>query len=296
MNHHPIKVLGVVAGFAFVFMSTGCTEPTGTPPAQTLSDSSGFSSSGTMRLNGEIISIPSPSLLATLLHRANVQFDPASIHAVSAKGNYITEQKKALNLGVYGADLAYIANYDKGQLNNDYFGTIAALAGELEILENVDKNLVSRVNANISKKDSLLALNAEFFHAADKYLKANQRGDLSGLILVGGWIEALHLSVDPAVQNAEIRAQVGDQKYSIKSIASLVSKIEDPNLNDLKLELNKLADLFNALESTYKYQRPITDTKERVTYLTSKTGVQVSDDELNAIRNQVNIVRTLITQ
>lgn len=293
----PFKriVIAALSG-AVIVSSSGCAEHTATPQTGMAADSSGVTSSGTMKIDGEIISIPSPTLLATLLLKANVPFNKDAVNPVGNHNNYSAETKKALNLGVYGADLAYIANYEQGQTNTDYFDVIAKLAGELGVLEHLDKGIVSRLNNNINNRDSLLALNATFFQAADKYLKTNERGDLASLVLIGGWVEALHLSIEPAATNAEIRNRVGEQKYSARSIQNLINRQTDPALDGLKENVTKLVDLFSALESSYKYQKPITDSKERVTYFTSKTSIQVSDQELAEIKEQVETLRSLIIQ
>lgn len=279
-----------------VFGTIGCAEHTTTPQAGMAADTSAITSSGTMKIDGEIISIPSPTLLATLLLKANIPFNKEAVNPLSNQTNYTAETKKALNLGVYGADLAYIANYQQGQTNSDYFDVIAKLAGELGVLEHLDQAIVSRLNNNINNRDSLLALNATFFHAADKFLKSNERSDLASLILVGGWVEALHLSIEPAFVNAEVRNRVGEQKYSARSIQNLINRQNDPALEPLKENVTKLVELFSALESSYKYQKPITDSKERVTYFTSKTAIQVSDQELADIKEQVQTLRSLIIQ
>lgn len=295
MKFHPLKSLTAVA-LAGVVLLGSCAENTGTPGLSNGQDTSAVSGSGTVKLDGQIVSIPSPTLLAILLRKANVSFDPAAVHPVAARTNYLSEQRKALALGVYGADLAYVASFEQGQLNSDYFGAVGALAMELDILDHIDKGLVARVNNNLSDRDSLVSLNAEFFHAADKYLKSTERGDLSGLILIGGWIEALHLSSGPAMSNADIRFKVAEQKYAAKSILSLLDRAQGEAMEPIREEMRKLAELFSALESTYKYAKPITDSKEKVTYFTSKTSVMLSDDELVALAAQVKAVRTLILQ
>jgi hypothetical protein len=293
----PFKSLVIAAlSGAVVFGSSGCAEQTATPQSGMAADSSGMTSSGTMKIDGEIISIPSPTLLATLLLKANVPFNRDAVNPIANQNNYSVETKKALNLGVYGADLAYMANYEQGQTNSDYFDVIARLAGELGILDHLDKSVVSRLNNNINNRDSLLALNASFFQSTDKYLKSNERGDLASLVLIGGWVEAMHLSIDPAATNAEIRNRVGEQKYAARSIQNLINRQSETSLEPLKESVTKLVDLFSALESSYKYQKPITDSKERVTYLTSKTSILVSDQELAEIKEQVETLRTLIIQ
>jgi hypothetical protein len=277
-------------------MVVGCAEQTGTPPSKPNNDSTGVTSEGMVRLGGEIISIPSPGMLTSLLQKEKVQFNATLINSLDKRGSYVNEISKALNLGVYGADLTYISNFDKGQLNNDYFEAVASIAKDLEVLDHIDRSIVNKISSSIGNRDSLISLHSAFYRAADKYLKDNQRSDLAGLILIGGWVEAMHLSMEAAKTSAEVRSRLGEQKYAAQSISNLAERMTDPSLNDLKSMLIKLTSTFGALQSEYKYQKPITDSKERITYLTSRSAIQVSDNQLAELGQQIETLRNRIVQ
>lgn len=259
-------------------------------------DTTGVSTSGAMKYEGEIISIPSPIEVATLIQKSNIQYNQELINDLQNKSRYLNETKKALNLGVYGADLAYIANYNLGQINNDYFNTLAGLATDLGILENIDKKIVAKLNSNLNNKDSILSLNAEFFRVADRYLKNNERSHLSSYILVGGWIESLHLTASIAGSNEELMKRLGEQKYSAKSILNMLDDLNDPAFVAIKSELTKLCEILDKLESTYTYRQPINDQREKITYLRSQSSVNLDKAEMAEISEQIRIVRNAITE
>ena len=275
---------------------TGCQEPTSTPPSVSAIDTSGVSTSGTLRLDGEIISIPSPILISTVLQKNKIEYNEKLLHNLQNRNKYVNEVKKAINLGVYGCDLAYLANYDLGQVNVDYFDAVASLASDLEILDKIDKNILSKFQNNLSHKDSLLALNAEFFRTADLYLKSSERSHLSNLILIGGWVESLHFAFDAATHNEEIRKRIAEQKYSATSIRNLSSKITDQSYASIQTALDKLCTEFEKLTSTYIYRQPINDQREKKTYLRSQTSVKLDEESFNTIKQQLEIVRNLIIE
>jgi len=288
--------LFVAIGMAAILLTTGCQENSSTPAPPVPVDTLGISTSGTMRFDGEIISIPSPVLIAAILQKNNIQFKQELLNGLQNKNKYINEAKKALNLGVYGCDLAYLSNYNLGQINMDYFDAVASLASDLEILDKVDKRIISKFQSNMSQRDSLLALNAEFFRAADLYLKSSERSHLSGMILIGGWIESLHLAIDAAPQNEDLRKRLAEQKYSAPSIRNLSSKLNDPAFNNAKAEIDKLCSTLEGLESTYIYRQPINDQRDKKTYLRSQTSVKLTDDKLNQLKEQTASVRNLIVE
>lgn len=292
---HTTTLLSVIS-INLVMLATSCQETPSTPAPPANIDTSGVSTSGTLRFDGEIISIPSPVLVAAILQKNNIPFKQDLLNNLQNRNKYINEAKKAINLGLYGCDLAYLANYNMGQLNVDYFDVVASLASDLEILDKIDKRIITNFQSNLSHRDSLLALNAEFFRAADLYLKNSERSHLSNYILIGGWIESLHLSLDAGMQNEDLRKRIGEQKYSAPSIENLAGKINDPAFAPIKDEIIKLCTIFKDLQSTYIYRQPINDQREKKTYLRSQTTVKVTDDALKALSQQLAIVRNLITE
>jgi len=276
--------------------TTGCQEnpPKPAPPAAL--DTNGISTSGTMRFDGEIISIPSPVIISAILQKNNIQFKQELLNGMNNKNKYINETKKALNLGLYGCDLAYLSNYNMGQVNIDYFDVVASLASDLEILDKIDKRIISKFQSNLSQRDSLLALNAEFFRAADLYLKSSERSHLSNLILIGGWVESLHLALDAAPQNEDLRKRLAEQKYSAPSIRNLAGRLNDPAFAPIKGEIEKLCSTLEGLESTYIYRQPINDQREKKTYLRSQTSVKMNDESLAILKQQIETARNLIIE
>lgn len=199
-------------------------------------------------------------------------------------------------MGIYGADLAYVANYNQGQTCNDYLDAVANLASDLGVLEKIDKGLVTKISGNINEKDSLLKLNADFFKAIDTYLKGNQQGQISSYVLIGGWIESLHLAADAAKGNEALRLRLGEQKYAGESIQKLGARIEDQAFDPIKSAIEDLCETLAELESTYTYRQPINDHKTKTTYLRSQTTVKITDEQLASLAEQITKVRNLITE
>jgi hypothetical protein len=274
-----------------------CQEPQNpgqVSPADSLN--SGISQSGTMNFEGEIISLPSPIQVANYLKKNNLPFKQELVHLPGSKTKYVNETKKALNMGVYGADLAYISNFNLGQQNADYVDLVAQLASELGVLEHVDRKIIGRLRTGLTSSDSLIKLNADLFHSADKYLKSNDKYDISAYILIGGWIESLHLAADAAQSNEFLRTRLGEQKYAATSIDRLNKKFTDPVYEPIRREVELLCSEFAKLESSYSYRKPIVDAETRTTYINSKTSVQVADEQLTAITSQITKIRNLITE
>jgi len=275
---------------------SACEERTGTHQDAPPIDSNGLSSTGTMFLEGEIISVPSPVQISSMIQRAKLAFDKELMNSLDSRDQYLTEYRKAMALGVYGADLAYAANYEQSQLNNDYFNAVGQLSADLQIIDHIDPKLISALNNHIGNRDSLLRLNASFFKAGDTYLKEVKRSDLAGLILFGGWVEALHISIKAGKANDDIRARIGEQKNAAVSLRNLITKLSDPSMKEIQDQLIVLVRTFEALRMSYTYQKPINDAKEKITYLRSKTTVEISNDQMTELELSTTRLRNLIIQ
>lgn len=290
----------LVAGLALAVTSCGDGEgtPSETLPTDEISIDDAASGVGEslLKLDREIFSLPSPVQAALLLKKNAVDYNEDLLNSVENERKYINRIQKSLNLGVYGADLAYLSNFNNTDLKIAFYQVIDKLTGDLDIRSNIDQSLIDRFAKNIGERDSLYALNAELFSSVDRYLKENDENHVAALVLTGGWVEALHLTLGTTDMNEEIRNRVGEQKTAVRSLRRLLSKIEDPLLEELIAHLKKLDDAFEQVSFNYEYVKPITDANERVTYLNSKSSVVMSDEQLQNIAEALAEVRAYITQ
>ena len=148
-----------------------------------------------LKINGKVFSVPSPIQTAFLLKHSGAAYSSEMLSPTSNAYNLSTSARKALNLGVYGADMGYATIYDQTQDAISYMAITKRLSAELGMTNIFDETMIKRFEANLGNQDSLLALVSDAFKSADSYLKTNEQNDLSVLILAGGWIETLHCSL-----------------------------------------------------------------------------------------------------
>lgn len=296
---HPL--LATTAAFGLLFASCG-DEPKDTNVEDVTQEVSveeaneNAVTSKLVKLDSEIFSLPSPVQTAVLLSKSEIPYNDALLNPVAKVNSYMNQSSQALNLGVYGADLAYLSNYNNAQLKLDYFKVVEDLATELNIRNNIDQSLIDRFASNIDSRDSLYKLNANLFKAADQYLKQNDEEEVAALVLSGGWIEALHLSMQAAESNDAMRNRIGEQGTAVRSIVNLLKRSTEPSTLELAAKMAALAELFEGLNMTYTYVKPIPDASQRISYLNSKSKVELSDEQLALITVQVDAIRNMIIQ
>ena len=141
-----------------------------------------------LNLNGEIFSIPSPIQTAFLIKNSGAAYTKDILNEASKSSQYSTNFSKALNLGIYGADLGYVTIYDQTQDAIGYLNSAKKLADELGVSGAFDAQTINRFTKNLGNRDSMLVLVGVAYRSSDAYLKNNDRNDVSGLVLAGGWV------------------------------------------------------------------------------------------------------------
>ena len=284
-------VVSIVA-IAYFLMLQSCAEGGGASESKLIpTDSVAVVQSGLMRYNGQIISIPSPVHIVNLFKEQNIAFKPDLTNPVASIHRYNLEAKKAVNLGILGADMAYVSHFNDAQLSSAYFAGLYTLAKELDLDSHIDNEIIEAVKQNFGSRDSLLSLNGRFFQACDFYLRNNGRRDVSSLILLGAWVESMHLACQYAEQYPLIMQRVGEQRYSAASIGSLCNSIDSSQTIHWKADLVELCGDLYSLQSEYSYKPPVEDVQNKITYIKSSTTVTIDAARLAAIKSRVDAIR-----
>lgn len=248
-----------------------------------------------LKMGGKLFSIPSPIQTASLIKDANATYNKDILNTPSKVNNYSTNFKKAVNLGVYGADLGYVTLYDQTQDAISYLTAIKSIADDIGVSSAFDVGLVQRFEQNMGNKDSLLSLVSEAYKSSDRYLKNNEQNDIGAVILAGGWIESLYFATTTAskTKNKDIVKRVGEQKTALNNLLRLLSPYRDSaNIDALVVELLELNDLYNKVNTVYTYEEPTTDEANKITTINSTSSVSVSDEQLEVISEKIMKIRT----
>jgi len=250
-----------------------------------------------MEIDGKVFSIPSPIQTAMLVKSAGTNYNKDILNEPSRVKNYSTTFKKAINLGVYGADLAYVTMFDQAQDAISFLTAVKSIADDLGVSSAFDLEVVERFEQNIGNQDSLLALVSDAYKTSDRYLKENQQNDIGGLILAGGWIESLYFASNAVelTDNADIKQRIAEQKTTVYNLIKLLtpyySKAEFTSLVD---DLKELNELYEQVEYNYIYIKPTVDVANKTTTINSSTTIKISEDQLNAISEKIMKMRIYI--
>jgi hypothetical protein len=247
-------------------------------------------------VGGELFSVPSPIQTALLIQKSGVTYDKSILHTANKVNTYSTDYLRALNLGIYGADLGYVSLYNQTQDAIGYLGALKQLADKLGVSAAFDAATMKRIEGNITNKDSMLVLVGIAYRSSDAFLKNNQRNDVSSLILTGGWIESMHFSVSAykAKGTNELKWRIAEQKQALGSLIKILSNYPGEEVKALTTQLNDLAKIYEGITFKYNFVEPTHDSLKKVTYINSTTEVMVSDEQITQIAAKVQEIRTKI--
>lgn len=210
-----------------------------------------------------ISDIPFPFEILDNLYLKHVPFNQTVMNPVSNVSKYSQYNSQALNLGVYGADLAYTVTYEQFQQMGAYIKNTKKLAEELNIPYAFNQDMMDKYNKFKDNKDSLTQVVVDSYTEVDRSLKNDERAGIAALVATGSWLEGLYLSTKTFVDaaktddNATLFKVIADQKKSLIIVVKLLEEYK----KDLFIE-NLIKEL-NGITSEYDNMPAKTTLKEK---------------------------------
>ena len=255
----------------------------------------------TFKFKNKLFSIPSPFHISDLIKEISSSFNSDLLNPAENKLNYSTTEKKALNLGIYTADLGYSNIYEQFSHTSKYIKIVRSLSSELQIMNAYTEEILNDLEENKQNKDSLYKIFAEAYREADVYLSDNERGEVAVLIMTGAWVEGLYFmtQISKDQKNKLLLNRIGEQKYSLDNILKLLSQNNTEKTKSSDEIINKLSDLRNSFEKikiTYTYDKHIVLPNEKKTIILSSTNIEIDDNTLKEITYKTENIRNYIVK
>ncbi len=246
--------------------------------------------------------ISSPVEIANLLQTMNVPFSQKYLASSIDVNKQSTNFDKALKLGILGADLGYLNMYEKTGSSLEVLSSIRKLAEDLRVGQFFDFETIKRLSQNRSNLDSLLFISIDSYNQIDNYLRANDRGQLSALMIIGVWIEGQYLATQVVNEFPDkmLTDRIGEQKIILNDLLLLISPYcnHDEEYTRLCMDLQKIKDLYRPVRITYTQGKPVSEEKNGglVITQTETSVVEMTRDQLESIiENSKNIRNRLIS-
>lgn len=242
-----------------------------------------------------IFCVPSPQFVNLYLKRLGIYPVKSAINPVTNVEKYTTSSQKAINLGIYGADLGYLNIFSVSENTNEYLSTIDQLASELNLKIIFTREVYDQILALKNNQDSLAHYLSTVFTRVDNYLKENSQQQTSALVIAGGWIESFYLLCITYQQykNDEIRNLIFQQKFVLENLIKCLAPYYESSaeLQELIDNLVEIAYDFDMLDFKYIYDAPLYNNRKGVMVFNNDSKVLNSEESLITIIKKAEKLR-----
>lgn len=240
-----------------------------------------------------------PIEICDIFARLDIQYNNAILNPVSNGDLYLNNAQAAINTGVYGVDLGYLKLFGMSQEVIDYMVTIKNLSDKLGIPDDLLLAPITQVQDNIGNTDTITYLMQKAYNDIDQHLRQSGRESTVGLIIMGGWIEAMYLATqlayDPLDPDAVVIQKIAEQKYTLTSLLSFLKNYyDDPVVVYYTKKLKYLKNYFDRYEIYFEKGDLEIDYGKQV-LRSSGANMTITEDILEQIIDYVYELRSEVT-
>jgi hypothetical protein len=181
-----------------------------------------------------------------------VTYSIKNLNSTTKVEKYFTESQKAVNLGIYGADLAYVSTYQQQQDIQVYLNAIKNLADKLGITYDYSKLLSDEYKEKFNNKDSLTSIVTNTIYDTYYYLDQKSNPDLAVTMVTGMWVELMYIGTNISQDSYNYTGLVNiisKQKASYEKVMELLSgRNANADIKALETKLQVLKPAFDKVE------------------------------------------------
>ena len=242
--------------------------------------------------------IPSPHETMEFLKSIGADYHPEVLCNTDIREKFVDLKGKSMGMGIFIADLAYTANFEKYQESIKYFSAIIKMSEDIGIGSSFDGALLARIENNLTNPDSLQAISDASYYRIIGDLEANDRGKIVGMIAAGGFLESLFIAVqlvDKFDENDPVISRIAAQKLVYENIVNYLEQYKsDQNVEWTLMELENLQQIFSEI-SDNRRDTEFSQGNKGKRVLGGKGGVYITEQEFEDLRGQVTMLRNTIT-
>jgi hypothetical protein len=236
-----------------------------------------------------------PTEVTAIFGRMHIPYNESILNPISNSSLYTSSAKASINLGIYGVDFGYIKMFGIGQKMVEYIRTVADMGNKLGIPLELLSAPIKKMESDMSDPDSIMIMVNKSYTDIENHLRKEGRESTAGLMLMGGWVEALYITsqllYDPANPDKEVIEKIAQQKYTLTSLLGFMRNYyDDPVVVYYTKKLIFLKRYFDTFDIYFKIGDLQIDTTRKVLQA-SGCDMTISTETLNNIRNYVATLR-----
>ena len=240
--------------------------------------------------------ILTPVEICSIFNRLGVPYNDAALNPVQNKDLYLSNAKASINTGIYGVDLGYLKIFGIGQEMVNYMVTVRDMSDKLGIPDQYLTAPIKKMQSNMADADTIMNLMNDSFHKMEDHLRTGGRESTAGLMVLGGWVEAMYIATqlvyDPEKPDPEVIQKIAEQKYTLTTLLSFLKNYyDDPVVVFYTKKLKFLKHYFDTFDIYFKKGDLEIDPGKQV-LRSSGSEMTVTVETLNKIRDYIARLRT----
>jgi len=207
--------------------------------------------------------LPSPVEFFLYIKENKAKYNKTILNSPDNISKYYTTASKAINFGIYASDLAYCTVFGQNQETFIYFTKAKNLADELGLTEGFDEQVAKRIDQNLNNSDSLYEITTDGYWQAVSFLEERDKSNLLPYILVGSWVESVHIAIHSVTKfksDDQLVIRISEQQLLLENLIDHLNSLGDDQLKDI---LSKLTELQAAFDLLYDNPEDVIITEEQ---------------------------------
>jgi hypothetical protein len=210
------------------------------------------------KIEENVYPLPTSAEVIKMLTSLEVGYIIGISNPVENTKKYFSSTTRAINTGVFGADLSYATLYNMQQPVIDYLSAIRTLTNELNMSKIYNETLYDSIKKNFDNRDDLVRILTSAFNDTYVYLTDNDQQPLALLVVGGAWVEGMYLTThvsEASYQVAGISKVLLEQKKSFELFLELTKPyMSDPAVSDFVKKLDPIKKVYDGLSTTLTEQ------------------------------------------
>ncbi|MEE4116866.1 MAG: hypothetical protein V2I37_11890 [Marinilabiliaceae bacterium] len=236
-----------------------------------------------------------PVEISAIFNRLGATYTPELLNDNNRGNDYLSSSKAALNLGVYGVDLSYLKMFNLHAEMIKYMIAVRSLSDKLGIPIDFLTGPIEHLENDMNDADSILNYVNTAYKRIEDHLKIDNRESTAGLMVLGGWIEALYIACELIDESKnldpEVVARVAEQKYTLNTLLSFLKNYyDDPVVVYYTKKLKFLKKYFDKFE-IYFDKTDLEIDEESQVLKASRSEMTITRQNLKDIKDYVEKMR-----
>ena len=210
------------------------------------------------QIETNVYPLPTSAEVIKMLTELEVGYIIGISNPVASTKKYFSSSRRAINVGVFGADLSYATLYNIQQEVINYMDAIRLLANELNMSKIYNEELYTKIKQNFDNKDELVKILTSAFNDTYAYLNDNDQQPLALLVVGGAWVEGMYLTThvsEAAYQVAGISKVLLEQKKSFDLFLEITKPYaNDPSVSDFVKLLDPVKKVYEGIGTSLTEQ------------------------------------------